>query len=506
MIPELAAGVKLLKENQPQKALHHLLLAAERAPGEPHVWLAAGVALRLCGDLAGSEASLRRATALDPSHAAAWTELGAVLAQRGVREEPLACWRRALAQDSRHTEARIRLAAALLGQGALEQAGEHVAQALQQQPSHPGAVAVAVALLERRGHPEEAWALAESCPSRDAGLAAAAASVGRRAGHTAEALARVEQALPSARGMDVSRLQHARAELLEALGRTEEAFSAWTEANRARGLSFEPQRHHLAVEHLIARTRAARWPERPIPEAQRPVLIVGVPRTGSTVLEQALSRHSGVRACGELEALRHVALSVPRPGESDWADALGRLTEADLAAMRARYLGALGPPSPRATDKMPNNLLHLGLLAAILPGTRVIRCRRDPVDTAWSCFRQSFGAGLPWATDLSWIACWIRESERLLDHWEATLPLRFHSVRYEELASEPERVLREVCTFLDLPFDQAVLSPERATRQAATASAMEVKEALHGRSIGRAGRYERYLPEEILALRLTGCR
>jgi hypothetical protein len=501
MIPELAAGVRLLRENQPREALRHLLQAAERAPGEPRVWLAAGVALRLCGDLRGSEASLRRATALEPSNAAAWTELGSVLAQRGVREEPLACWRRALASDSGHTEARVRLAAALLGQGALEPAGEHIAQALGQQPTHPGAVAVAVALLERRGHAAEAWALAESCPGRDAGLASAAASVGRRTGHAAQALSRVEAALPGARGMDVSRLQHARAELLEALHRTEEAYGAWTEANRARGLSFDPERHRLAVDHLIARTRAHRWPERPIPEAERPVLIVGVPRTGSTVLEQALSRHSGVHACGELEALRDVALSVPGPGEADWADALARLGERDLAALRHRYLRMLGPPSLRSTDKMPNNLLHLGLLALFLPGTRVIRCRRDPVDTAWSCFRQSFGAGLPWATDLSWIACWLREADRLLDHWEATLPLRFHTVQYEALAREPERVLRGVCTFLELPFEERVLSPEGSRREVGTASAMEVKEGLHGRSVGRAGRYEGYLPEEIKKLR-----
>ena len=504
----LQAGVRLLQRSRPQEALEHLLKAVTLAPSDPRAWFVSGLALRGCGDLGAAADALRRAVALDPRAADAWSELGAVLAAMGVRDEPAQCWQRALAVVPSHTEAGVRLAQHWTARGALDQAGEILGPLLRERPEDPGVCAAAVALLERRGRVEEAWELAASFSGDDPRVALKAASVGRRTGNSDRALQMVDRALGGAGRQERALLLHARGDLLDGLDRVEEAFEAYVAANAARGLSFDATRHEQAVERVIAACTSRRRGRGVVDGSERPVLVVGVPRTGSTVLEQALSRHPEVAACGELEALRDVALAVPRGGERDWVDALDRIGGdlAEQARLRARYLGALPGTTSRATDKMPNNLLHLGLLAAILPETRVIRCERDPVDTAWSCFRQAFGAGLPWATSWEGIATWIRCARRLLDHSEEVLPLRFLTVRYEALAQRPEETLRGVLGHLDLPFYSSVLSPERAERQVATASAIEVKDALHSRSIGRAERYEALLPREILALREPSVR
>ena len=214
----------------------------------------------------------------------------------------------------------------------------------------------------------------------------------------------------------------------------------------------------------------------------QPVLIVGPPRTGSTLLEQALSRHPQIAAGGERETLRDLGL-LARKG----------VPASELAARYLADLSSVDPSALRVTDKMPNNLFLLGFLSALLPGTRIIRCTRDRIDTAFSCLRQPFGPGQPWAVRWDWILAFLDDTTRLLDHEASRLPLRFLTVRYEDLALAPEETLRHVLAFLDLPYTDAVLAPEHSSRVAATASQLEVQAPIHGRSVGRAQRYSSLL-------------
>lgn len=492
----LNRGAALRRAGRAREALSWLLQAVELAPESAEVWLEVGWALLDAGDTAESERATRRAVACAPDMAIAWVALGRVLAVRGVRDAPAACWRRALDLEPDNVEAHVRLGTQLAASGAHDEAGRHLGAALRLAPNDAGAVAGAATLLELGGDPAAAWRLLRSHRGNDPRVALASATAGRRTGHTHLALERIDRALPVSPPQTRAQLLYARGDLLDALDRPAEAWKAWSDANAGRGLTFDPDAHARAVDDLIARTTGRDWPPGPAAGAERCVFVVGMPRTGSTLLEQALSRHPDIAGCGELEAIRDIAVAIPRPGEAYWACALDRLGEAELATLRDAYLahvdGMAGGRS-RVIDKMPNNLLHLGLIAAILPGATVIRCARDPMDTAFSCFRQAFGPGLAWATDLRWIAAWMFQAERLLDHWQTTLPLRFHTVRYEELATTPEPTLRGVLEHLRLPFDPDVLRPEGSARPVATASALEVQAPIHGRSVGRAARYARWL-------------
>jgi tetratricopeptide (TPR) repeat protein len=422
------------------------------------------------GEVAEAEEALGQAVRLGADSAAAWAALGRVRALR-AEADGVGCWREVVARDPDHVEARVRLGTALAESGGHDEAGEHLGIALGLAPEHPGAIAGAAALLLRRGDVEAAWRLVARHRGSDPQVALVAARVGRAAGRTRQALRHVDRALGAVgddrRGR--SQLLRARADLLDATGATDAAFACWEGANRATGVRFDAARHQVEVDALIDSTRGRSWPLGPASEADRVALLVGPPRSGAALLERALVG-SAVAAAGPASALRDLAAG---PGELD------------RAALRARYLGAL--PSAggrRVVDRGPDNLFRLGLVAAMLPGARVIRCVRDRADTAFACFRAGPGgtwsphgaeAERPWAAELGDIGAWLDQADRLFAHWEAQLPLRFLTVRYEDLAREPAAVVGRVATFLGAPLPDA--GPA----------------FVHGRSIGRSRRYAHHL-------------
>ena len=142
---------------------------------------------------------------------------------------------------------------------------------------------------------------------------------------------------------------------------------------------------------------------------------------------------------------------------------------------------------------MPDNYLQLGLAAQMLPGSRVIWVRRDPLDVGWSCFRQPFGPGLAWSCSLEHLRAYYRDHLRLMAHWRAVLPLPMHELWYEDLVRQPEAELRRALDFLDLSWDPACLAFHRSERLVTTASHAQVQEPLDARYVGRAAPYRGWL-------------
>lgn len=505
----------LRRQGRPEQAITVLSPVVKVAPDDALGWLVLGLAFADRDDLERAAAALRHAAQYAPDRAEAWVALGRILARRGVRDEPVACFRRALACSPEHLEALVLLSTALLLKGDREGASPYLERALAQAPDNPGALAAwaQLRLLERR--PQEVYdRLSDVLEPRpappDARVLATVAKAASQLGRAAEARPVVERSLRLLPGCtDQILLLHARGDLCDALGEVDEAFGSWQAANELRGTSFDPEQHTRAIDHIIARTEGHDFGELPARFDERIVLVVGVPRSGSTLLEQALSRHPDIVACGELEALREVAIAIPSATEGDWIDALPRLDGPILAPLRQSYVSAVLDAEKKAkryVDKMPSNLLHLGLLARFAPGARVIVMERDPMASGFSCFRQPFGPGQPWATRLDHIGAWIREAHRLLDHWRAILPLRFHTVRYDDLVRSPDATLAQLIDFLDLPFDEAVLTPQHAERSAGTVSQLEVLEPIHRRSIERWRPYAHHLEPLRTALGIVDQR
>lgn len=297
-----------------------------------------------------------------------------------------------------------------------------------------------------------------------------------------------------------SSLQFAAAHLLDRLGRYDEAFAFATRGNAPWAASYEPQRMEAMVGSCIELFSHDKLPRmaRATHHDQTPVFIVGMPRSGSTLVEQVLASHPQVFGGGELlwvNRLWHSLLGrVPGNGSLD--DALARMTPKDADAVAGEYLGllrGLHPTAARITDKNLSNFMHLGLIWALFPGARVIHCRRDPLDVGISSYMTDFADVLPFTCSLSALGHFNRQLDRLMAHWKQAIDLPILEVDYEVVVSDLERQARRLLTFLDLPWDEQCLQFHRNSRPVATASRSQVRRPIFKSSVGRWRHYEQWL-------------
>lgn len=237
---------------------------------------------------------------------------------------------------------------------------------------------------------------------------------------------------------------------------------------------------------------------------ERPVFVIGMPRSGTTLVEQILGSHPEVFAAGELNLGENVLagmkagrLELPniiRPSDQATSSA----NRHSLAARGGRYANTVAAVAPaharRIVDKLPGNFLYAGWLSAILPGARFIHCRRHPMDCCLSLFKTHFGPAIPYSYDLDDLARAYRAYDGIMRHWSDILPPEtLTSIRYEDLVMDLEAQGRRLLSFLGLTWNDACLNFSETPRQIRTASATQVREPVHARSIGAWRKYERHL-------------
>jgi len=240
-----------------------------------------------------------------------------------------------------------------------------------------------------------------------------------------------------------------------------------------------------------------------------PVFIVGMPRSGTSLVEQVLASHSQVYGAGEL---RDIGLLAIRLGINDenrpYPECLLDMDVRKLRECSGPYLSRLNAGRrkvARVTDKMWQNFEHIGLIELLFPRARVIHCLRNPVDTGWSCYQQSFGtAGPPFAYDLADIGHYYGQYRRLMDHWKEISGLQMTEVIYEDLVHDLEGESRRLIEFLDLDWEDACLRFYENPRIVRTASHAQVKQPVYTSSIGRSARYQAHLEPLIESLKEGG--
>jgi tetratricopeptide (TPR) repeat protein len=242
-------------------------------------------------------------------------------------------------------------------------------------------------------------------------------------------------------------------------------------------------------------------------DTDRPIFVFGLPRSGTTLVEQILASHPQVHGAGELQLGYQSFMAIPaalsRAGDplacaADLnAAAVRRLAEQHLAWLAARD----NQGSRRIVDKMPSNYLYLGLLTAMFPRAAFIHCRRELRDVAVSCWLTEF-QWLQWTNDFEHIATRFQEYLRLMEHWRRVLPVKVHQVDYESLVADLEPAARRLVEACGLPWDPACLEFHRSHRPVRTASALQVRKPIYRQSVGRWKHYEHELAE--LFARLPG--
>lgn len=398
----------------------------------------------------------------------------------------------------------IRLGEVLFEMGHLDQASGCFCRALALRPGEPWALTGLALVYERRGELEEARGLLEclvEAPNAHVNAVTIWATVSRRLGQPETAAATLQRALSEPRP-PVERvvLHYVLGECLDALGRHSDAFDAYRSANELRDRNYDPESHEYDVDCMIEAFDADSFLRRPSATHGdgRIVLLVGMMRCGSTLVEQILDCHPDVYAAGEVCMLELVPKMIgQRTGSGlNWYRSISELSAASMDELGASYLEVLerqAGSKRRIIDKTLPNYFLLGLAGLMIPDVRVIHCTRDPVDTCLSCYFTNFRAPHPYTTRLDWLGHRYRQYIRLMSHWDRVLPVPVHTVRYESLVARPEPEIRGLLAFLDLPWSDACLNPERAKRVAQTASYHQVKQAIHSRSVGRARAYAKWL-------------
>lgn len=519
-------GLLFIETRRPKLARKYIRRALRSDPGNPQSHFNLGIACKDLGEWGEAARHFDRASRLRPGHPEPLSNLGNALRHDGRPGEAVEALRAALQQVPNHRGARQNLGLALNDLGVSKVKARDIPaaracfeEAVELTPHHPQALMNLGLTLEQSGDLDEAARRYRAAIAARPDFADPHFHLAHlRAEPSTPAEIEAMRALISRPGLeneDRVRLAFGLGFACESAGEFEEAFRWMTEGHRLQG---KDVRFSLAEEAQgIGRLMSAFSPARIAELARsghgddRPVLIVGMPRSGTTLVEQILASHPEVHGAGEHTALHDAARSVngrsgrATRGEEDFVDA-GRLAKAGR-----RYMERISPDanlssgSPRrVTDTTPMNFLLVGLAAALLPGARFVFCLRDPRDNCLSLYRQYLTGAYSFTHSLADLGGYYLLHRKLLDHWEAALPGRVHRVQYERMVRNPDSEIASLLEFCGLPFDDDCLRFYETSRVVRSPSAALVRQPLHERSIGAWRRYEQHLEPLLRGLQAEG--
>ena len=446
--------------------------------------------------------ALQQAHRLQPGHVDALRALADATFHAGTPADALPLWQQVVAARPEDLEARLRLGETCNRLGLFDAETRLYLEALEKAPAQPDLWLALAQCHEDAGDKTAAIdAYTQALQYRPGWATALAGLLSLQRKDAPEALLARASALmeqPATQDRERALLGYALGKIHDGRGEAKAAMTHWRAANAAR------QRlagaHDFAaternVDHLIAAFGTGAFNHQRVGSHDaRPVFVVGMPRSGTTLTEQIIAAHPQAHGCGELP---DIALMIKKFG-SNWPTDAAALTSAQLEPLAKDYLLSAtrnAPPDAlRLIDKAPLNFYNLGLIAWLFPNARVIWCRRDPRDIALSIYGENFAFEAQFATDLDAIAQVIALQTRLMHHWQSVLPLPIHTLDYEALVQAPEDQARRLLEYLGLPWDPGCLQFHRNQRAVQTPSRWQVREPIHAKAAGRWQRYADSLP------------
>lgn len=446
--------------------------ALELAPDFIQGWMDLGLAQQEQDKLADAEQTFRRATRLEPRRAQPWVALATTLAMGGRHEEALQAYEEALARDEFNAYALTGLGHVLKTIGEQERA---IASYRKCTAYHPD-------------HGEAHWSLANLKTFRFDDSEIASMRTRLASGDLA-----IEPRV---------NLLFALATALEGRGEFDEAWDFFRQGNelRRKREAYDPVQTELIHDQLVdvfneefLRQRAGRGHP-----SRAPIFIVGLPRSGSTLIEQILASHSEVEGTHELPELSQVARSTVRSrgDRRSYPLTVRDLSDRQLVDLGQLYLDRSlrhRRGAPRFTDKMPNNFPHVGFLSLILPQAKIINARRHPLDSCLGSYKQLFGRGQPFTYDLNELGEYYLQYQRMMNHWHEVLPGHVLDLQYEDLVADLEGNVRRLLEFCELPWEDSCLRFHENPRAVRTASSEQVRQPIYSSATHRWRNYEQHL-------------
>jgi len=306
-----------------------------------------------------------------------------------------------------------------------------------------------------------------------------------------------------------SKLHFALGKLYDSMGQYDQAFLHFKKGNDIKVDTFNKIEHTGSIDRLI---EVCDWnfflsAPRSTQLTERPVFIVGMPRSGTTLTEQILCSHPDVYGAGEIAILPNIIMNLPKYlGEGlPYPDNLKNLTTEILDDFAKTYLdeiNKLDDKAPRTLDKTLVNFLYLGLIPLMFPNAKIIHCKRDPRDTCLSIYFQNFDDSHNYSTKLENLGFYYNEYEKLMKHWKSILKIPIMEVQYEDMVKDQEKLSRELIDFVGLEWDESVLKFYENKRSVVTASYDQVRQKIYTKSTARWKNYEKHIEPLVKALSL----
>ena len=467
------------KPNDAERLLRHAL---KQSPHNPLAWRGLGQAFLALGQLQAAEAAAHRLTKLEPENPQSWITIGLVSTRLMRQTEALEAYEQAARLKPEEVRLRISIG--------------HIHKTLGRRSDSEAAYKAALAMDP--GIAEAYWSLADlkNYYFTDAEIAAMQHQLER----------------DEIKRANAAQLNFALGRAFEQREQYADAFAYYARGNALRRLDAPFDIKHF--EHRATRIRTffnteffTKHAGSGDPSAA-PIFIVGLPRSGSTLVEQILASHSRVEGTMELPNIINIAHQFDDMVESrdGYPETVATAPLGLFAGLGSRYLQETAPlrtGRKHFTDKLPNNFSHVGLIEAILPHATIIDARRHPMDACFSTFKQHFADGQTFSYDLNDLGRYYRCYLSLMDHWDKALPGKVLHFRYEELVRDPEANIRRLLEHCRLPFEPACLSFHETRRSVRTASAEQVRQALYTSGVGHWRHFETEL--EPLRVALGDC-
>ncbi len=498
----LVLGVALGKTGALKDAVRHLQIAEDLRPDYAESAYNLGVVYQELGLPAEAIGAYGRALEVDPDRADAWNNIGAVMMEAGDVPAALQAFDKAVTADPDMVEAWNNRGHMRQNLGDFEGAIADYQQVLARDPAHVNVYFNIAHAMKLIGQKEASKTCLWQVLKLDPNLGTAARELALIVkGQEAEDLAPVVEALLAPRQSPETRMHAGYAAAYLAMEAGEDA-QAVAHLDRAGGIAQVLKNYRIEHDRKLFETLKTAF-KGPVPQAEStpgpvPIFIVGMPRSGTSLTEEILARHSAVCAAGELEYLRR---AVAKSGVLD-----APMTTAHRDYIRAAYLEALGnhqtADAAYVTDKMPINFRFVGHIAAALPEAKIVHLRRQPEAVCWSNFKLHFPAeGMAFSSTQADIAAYFRLYDDMMAFWDDTFPGRVTHVQYEDLTEAPEATVKSLVAAMGLEWEDGLTDVAASGRSVRTASALQVKQEIYQGSSEAWRRYEPWLGPMLDGLR-----
>lgn len=452
----------------------------------------------------------RKALELDPNLLTAQKNMAIGFISQGKLKDAEECCLNCLNLFPNYLDANSILGGIYLTQGKLDAAEEKYRTTIELKEDYAPGHAKLALVLQAKGNIENAEASCRTALELDPNFAEGYQTLANMVKFTdPDPIAKkIDDLIKSGSYQDRDRcfLHFAAGKIYDDVGEYDQAFEHFSQGNIHKHAVFDPDENDARTNYLIATFDTAFFDARKDvgDDSQAPIFIVGMPRSGTSLVEQIIAAHPDVIGAGEVTFIQTIANMLYHfNGAAHLSEGLPQVPNSEFANAAGQYLGRITKDAPKAiriTDKTPLNALHLGLISVLFPKAKIIHCRRDPVDTCLSNYFQNFGNEHFYTCDLAHVGHFHRTYDRIMEHWSKVLPSPIFQIQYEDLIKDQDKYSRELVDFCELDWDDACTDFHTADRNVLTASSWQVRQPIYKTSVERWRRYEKHLGPLLKAL------